>query len=134
MNFTNESWEKDIFSLLNVPYDISNELSWIRSYRLDKRDEWYYFFPKCPEDVLEVSVYECHPFEVHHIETSLVQSRRCLLIPKLSLEELEQIDQSMFDKGYKKSGSRYIGRSSMAFRYENGLMIVSKSSLICLKL
>jgi hypothetical protein len=60
----------------------------------------------------------------------MVQVRRCLFIPKLSSDEIDELDQNMLDKGYKKNGSRYVSRSSIAFRYENGLIFTSKSSLI----
>jgi hypothetical protein len=127
---SNETWDSDIFSLLNSPFDFNQSVKAQRTYRLDKRDEWFYFFPKCQEEVLDVSVYLFEQFEIHHVETSMVQVRRCLYIPKLSSEEIDELDQNMFDKGYKKNGARYVSRSSIAFRYENGLIFTSKSSLI----
>jgi hypothetical protein len=127
---SNETWDSDIFSLLNSPFDFNQNVKAQRTYRLDKRDEWFYFFPKCLEEVLDVSVYLFEQFEIHHVETSMVHVRRCLFIPKLSSEEIDELDQNMFDKGYKKNVSRYVSRSSIAFRYENGLIFTSKSSLI----
>lgn len=127
---SNETWDTDIFSLLNSPFDFNQNVKSHRTYRLDKRDEWFYFFPKCQEEVSDVSVYLFEQFEIHHMETMMVQVRRCLFIPKLSSEEIDQLDQNMFEKGYKKNGVRYVSRSSIAFRHESGLIIASKSSLI----
>ena len=127
---SNETWDSDIFSLLNSPFDFNQNVKAQRTYRLDKRDEWFYFFPKCQEEVLAISVYLFEQFEIHHVETSMVQVRRCLFIPKLGSVEIDELDQNMFDKCYKKNGSRYVSRSSIAFKYESGLIIASKSSLI----
>lgn len=97
---------------------------------MDKRDEWFYFFSKCREGVLDISVYLFEQFEIHHVETSMIQVKRCLFIPKLDSVEIDELDQNMFDKGYKKIGSRYVSRSSIIYRYDHGLIIISKSSLI----
>ena len=45
------------FSLLTHRHPDYNFGDVVRNYRLDANQEEFYFFPKCPEEILDVEVY-----------------------------------------------------------------------------
>jgi hypothetical protein len=51
-----------------------------RHYKVDKRHQEFYFFAKCPEEVLDVDVYELPTGELHVAEISLFPPRRFLFL------------------------------------------------------
>lgn len=66
--------------LLFIPTSELNFGKKIRTYRVDKNQREYSFFPRCPIDVLDVDVYELSTGELHVVEIPLIPPRRFIYL------------------------------------------------------
>lgn len=97
----------------------------VRSYRLDKRNLEYYFFAKCPEEVLDVNVYETLGGELHQADSSSFLKRRFLFVK--NQDEKNELDELMQRKGYESHDDHYQNGVIFAFKYQDGIVYASKS-------
>lgn len=86
----------------------------IRSYRVDKSDKEFYFFPKCPEEVLDVDVYEIPSGELH-VANSLYGSPKRFIYSAEKNDELLELNHVIamnFKEGfvYVSKSCRFIMR------------------------
>lgn len=51
-----------------------------RQYRVDKSHKEFYFFAKCPEEVLDVEVYEIPNGELHVVDTHSYSPKRFMFL------------------------------------------------------
>ena len=74
----------------------------IRSYKVDKNDKEFYFFRKCPEEVLDVDVYEIPSGELH-VAASLYGTPKRFIYSAEKNDELLKLDHVIemnFKEGY----------------------------------
>jgi hypothetical protein len=92
----------------------------VRSYRIDYRHDAFYFFAKCPEEVLDVEVYDILGGELHQADSTSFTPRRFLYVEKK--ESATELDALMKIKGFEKQDDFYASRYLMAFPHQNGLV------------
>jgi hypothetical protein len=97
----------------------------VKQYRLDKSNEEYYFFRKCPEKVLEVEVYHFLGGEFHQVDSTSFTARRYLYMP-LNFTG-QELDELMIKKGFEKKSGKYESRHLVAYPYKEGIVYASKS-------
>jgi hypothetical protein len=78
-----------------------------RHYKVDKRHQEFYFFAKCPEEVLDVEVFEIPNGELHVVDTYAPSPKRFMFLKEKddSLLEAHVIVMSF------KDGFVYTSRS-----------------------
>jgi hypothetical protein len=85
----------------------------LRRYKIDKNHKEYYFFPKCPEEVLDVEVYQIPNGELHIVDTYTVSPKRFIF--------LEEKDDTTLDS------------HTLVMSFNNGFVYVSKSCRFVLR-
>ncbi len=97
----------------------------VRSYRIDYRHDAFYFFAKCPEEVLDVEVFDILGGELHQADSTSFTPRRFLYVEKK--ESVAELDALMQMKGFEKQDNFYESRYLMAFPHQNGLVYTVKN-------
>jgi hypothetical protein len=92
----------------------------VRSYRIDYRHDAFYFFAKCPEEVLDVEVFDILGGELHQADSTSFTPRRFLYVEKK--ESTTELDDLMKIKGFEKRDDFYESRYLMAFPHQKGLV------------
>jgi hypothetical protein len=115
------------FSLLTHRHPDYNFGDVVRSYRLDANQEEFYFFPRCPEKILDVEVYMLGGLEMHQVDSTSFIPKRFLYMQKPGLEELENLDYYLFENGFEKKANLYESRQLVAFLQEDGMVFASRS-------
>jgi len=115
------------FSLLTHRHPDYNFGDVVRSYRLDANQEEFYFFPRCPEKILDVEVYMLGGLEMHQVDSTSFIPKRFLYMQKPGLEELENLDHYLFENGFEKKANLYESRQLVAFLHKDGMVFASRS-------
>lgn len=115
------------FSLLTHRHPDYNFGDVVRSYRLDANQEEFYFFPRCPEKILDIEVYMLGGLEMHQVDSTSFIPKRFLYMQKPGLEELENLDHYLFENGFEKKANLYESRQLVAFLHEDGMVFASRS-------
>jgi hypothetical protein len=97
----------------------------VRSYRIDYRHDAFYFFAKCPEEVLDVEVFSILGGEMHQADSTSFTPRRFLYVEKK--ESAAELNALMKIKGFEKQDDFYESRYLMAFPHQNGLVYTVKN-------
>lgn len=79
----------------------------IKTYKVDKNDKEFYFFPKCTEEVLDVDVYEIPSGELHVVDTLFGSPKRFIYL---------------FEKD-----DTFLSTHVIAMNFKEGFVYVSKS-------
>jgi len=114
-----------VYGFLSLSPKNSDFGTCVRSYRIDYRHDSFYFFAKCPEEVLDVEVYAILGGELHQADSTSFTPRRFLHVEKK--ETAAELDELMKIKGFEKQGESYVSRYLMAFPYNNGLVYSVKN-------
>ena len=115
------------FSLLSHRHPDYNFGPVTKSYRLDARQEEFYFFPKCPEEILDVEVFLLGGLEMHQVDSTSFTPKRYLFMKQASLFEMENLDDYLAQNGYEKKGGLFESRNMVAFLYKDGMVFASRS-------
>ncbi|MEY2793559.1 MAG: hypothetical protein RJA76_1551 [Bacteroidota bacterium] len=78
-----------------------------RSYKVDKNNKEFYFFSKCPEQVLDVDVYKIPNGELHLVEVQFGSPKRFVFL--------------------KEKDDSFLCSHSFAMSFNEGFVYVSKS-------
>jgi hypothetical protein len=86
----------------------------IKSYKVDKSNTEFYFFPKCQEEVLDVDVYEIPSGELHVVDSLYGSPKRFIYSAEKNDEllKLDHVIELNFKEGfvYVSKSCRYILR------------------------
>ncbi|MEY2792442.1 MAG: hypothetical protein RJA76_434 [Bacteroidota bacterium] len=102
-----------ISSILFSPRSEINLGEKSRSYKVDKSHKEFYFFTKCPEDVLDVDVYKIEGGEIHVVENFYGSPKRFVY--------LKERDESL------------LSTHVLVINYNEGAVYVSKSCRFVLR-
>ena len=84
-----------------------------RYYRVDKSHKEFYFFAKCPEEVLDVEVYEIPNGELHVVDTYAPSPKRFMFLKEKDDSLLQtQVIVMSFNDGfvYSSRSCRFVLR------------------------
>jgi hypothetical protein len=96
-----------------------------RHYKLDESDPEFYFFARCPEEILDVRVHHIYGGKLHQVDSISHTPRRFFFTKtKLTTEEL---DASLLAQNFIKTGELYVHKYMIAFIYEDGIVFASKN-------
>ena len=115
------------FSLLTHRHPDYNFGDVVRSYRLDANQEEFYFFPRCPEKILDVEVYMIGGLEMHQVDSTSFTPKRFLFMKQPRLFEMDDLDAYLAQNGYEKKGDLFESRNMVAFLYKDGMVFASRS-------
>ena len=115
------------FSLLSHRHPDYNFGPVTKSYRLNASQEEFYFFPKCPEEILDVEVFLLGGLEMHQVDSTSFTPKRYLFMKQASLFEMENLDDYLAQNGYEKKGGLFESRNMVAFLYKDGMVFASRS-------
>jgi hypothetical protein len=119
-------YEDNFFDILTYAGELTS-VSPARRYRLDKSHEQFYFFAKCPEDVLDVRVYSFEAFELHEVETTSFTPKRFLFVRPAQIQTVDDLNTYMFTNGFQLKDGVYHSRQLVAFSYEDGIVFAARS-------
>jgi hypothetical protein len=115
------------FSLLSHRHPDYNFGPVTKSYRLNASQEEFYFFPKCPEVILDIEVYMLGGLEMHQVDSTSFTPKRYLFMKQASLFEMENLDDYLAQNGYEKKGGLFESRNMVAFLYNDGMVFAARS-------
>jgi hypothetical protein len=115
------------FSLLSHRHPDYNFGPVTKSYRLNASQEEFYFFPKCPEVILDIEVYMLGGLEMHQVDSTSFTPKRYLFMKQASLFEMENLDDYLAQNGYEKKGGLFESRNMVAFLNKDGVVFASRS-------
>ena len=115
------------FSLLSHRHPDYNFGPVTKSYRLDASQEEFYFFPKCPEVILDIEVYMLGGLEMHQVDSTSFTPKRFLFMKQVSLFEMENLDDYLAQNGFEKKGELYESRQLVAIPHNDGMVFASRS-------
>lgn len=118
--------QDDYFDILTFAGELTSNIPQ-RHYRLDKRHEQFYFFAKCPEEVLDVRVYSYEEFELHEVETSSFTPKRYLFIRPAQIQAVDDLNKYMLTNGFQLKDGVFHSRQLVAFTYEDGMVFAARS-------
>jgi hypothetical protein len=118
--------QDNFFDILTFAGELTS-VSPERHYRLDKRHEQFYFFAKCPEDVLDVRVYSFEAFELHEVETTSFTPKRFLFVRPAQIQTVDDLNTYMFTNGFQLKDGVNHSRQLVAFSYEDGMLFAARS-------
>jgi hypothetical protein len=99
----------------------------VNQYRLDKSHEAFYFFPRCPEEVLDVSVFKMEELEIHQVDSTSFTPKRFLFISQTHLLEAEYLDDYLAQNSFERKANLFDSRNMVAFLYKDGMVFASRS-------
>jgi hypothetical protein len=97
----------------------------IKHYRLDKSSKEFSFFAKCPEEILDIHVYQIYGGELHQVDTLSFTPRR-FFYTKTTLSN-EELEASLFGHSFIKKGDLYVHKYMIAFKHQDGVIFASKN-------
>ena len=115
------------FSLLTHRHPDYNFGDVVSRHRLDASQEEFYFFPKCPEVILDIEVYMLGGLEMHQVDSTSFTPKRFLFMKQPRLFEMENLDDYLAQNGYEKKGGLFESRNMVAFLYKDGMVFASRS-------
>ena len=118
--------QDNFFDILTFAGELTS-VSPERHYRLDKRHEQFYFFAKCPEDVLDVRVYSFEAFELHEVETTSFTPKLFLFVRPAQIQTVDDLNTYMFTNGFQLKDGVNHSRQLVAFSYEDGMLFAARS-------